>query len=192
MMANKEDPTMTIAPQTAQSTWAVDKTHSNVEFSVKHLVISTVRGHFRDFDATVSLDESNPENSTVTASIDVASVNTNEEARDEHLRSDDFFNAAEFPKMTFQSTQVEQLGPTKFKVTGNLTIRDVTREVVLNGNFEGRVQDPWGSERAAFEADTEISRKDFNVRWNQMLEAGGAVVSDKVKIHLYIEAVRQA
>lgn len=178
--------------QTAQSTWTVDKTHSNVDFSVRHLVISTVRGHFREFDATVYLDESNPENSRVSASVDVASVDTNEPARDEHLRSDDFFNAAEFPKLTFESTSVEQLGPTKFKVTGNLTIRDVTREVVLDGNFEGRVQDPWGNERAAFEAETEISRKDFNVRWNQMLEAGGAVVSDKVKIHLYIEAVKQA
>ncbi len=178
-----------VVPST--STWTVDKTHSNVDFSVKHLVISTVRGHFRDFDATVYLDESNPENSTVSASIDVASIDTNEGARDEHLRSDDFFNAAEFPKLTFASTSVEQLGPTKIKVTGNLTIRDITREVVLDGNFEGRIQDPWGNERAAFEADTEISRKDFNVRWNQMLETGGAVVSDKVKIHLYIEAVKQ-
>lgn len=178
-----------VVPST--STWTVDKTHSNVDFSVKHLVISTVRGHFRDFDATVYLDESNPENSTVSATIDVASIDTNEAARDEHLRSDDFFNAAEFPKLTFASTSVEQLGPTKFKVTGNLTVRDVTREVVLDGNFEGRIQDPWGNERAAFEADTEISRKDFNVRWNQMLETGGAVVSDKVKIHLYIEAVKQ-
>lgn len=154
-------------------------------------MISTVRGHFRDFDATLHIDEDEPENSSVTATIDVASIDTNEEKRDAHLRSDDFFNADDFPKITFQSTRVERLDGTNIRLTGNLTIRDVTQPVVLDGDFEGRIEDPWGNERIAFTARTEISRQDFNVRWNQLLEAGGAVVSDKVKINLYVEAVRQ-
>lgn len=182
---------MTTQQKTAASTWTLDKSHSNVDFQVKHLVISTVRGHFRDFDATLHIDEDEPDNSSVTAAIDVASIDTNEPNRDAHLRSDDFFNADDFPKITFESTRVERLDGRDFRLTGNLTIRDVTLPVVLDGDFEGRIQDPWGGERIAFSAKTEISRQDFNVRWNQLLETGGAVVSDKVKINLYVEAVRQ-
>jgi polyisoprenoid-binding protein YceI len=182
---------MTTQQQTATSTWKLDKSHSNVDFQVKHLVISTVRGHFRDFDATLHIDEDEPENSSVTATIDVASIDTNEESRDAHLRSDDFFNADDYPKITFESTRVERPDGTALRITGNLTIRNVTLPVVLDGEYEGRIEDPWGNERIAFSAQTEISRQDFNVRWNQLLEAGGAVVSDKVKIHLYVEAVRQ-
>ncbi len=183
---------MTAPTQAATNTWTVDKTHSNVDFSVKHMVISTVRGTFREFDATVDIYEGNPSASRVLATIDVASIDTNVPDRDAHLRSDDFFNAEQFPKMTFESTRVEYAGGEDFKVVGNLTIRDVTREVVLEGQFGGRIQDPWGNDRAAFSAQGEISRKDFNVRWNQLLETGGAVVGDRVKINLYIEAVRQA
>jgi polyisoprenoid-binding protein YceI len=182
---------MTTAPTTAVNTWKIDKTHSNIDFQVKHLMISTVRGHFREFDAAIELDEARPENSRVTATIDVASIDTSTPDRDAHLRSDDFFNAEAFPKITFESTTVERKGETELRLTGNLTIRDVTREVVLDGEFEGRVTDPWGNDRVAFSAHTEISRKDFNVRWNQALEAGGVAVSDKVKILLHVEAVRQ-
>jgi len=182
---------MTTQQQVATSTWTVDKTHSNVDFSVKHMVISTVRGTFRDFDATLQVDEEDPAKSRVSASIDVASIDTNVPDRDAHLRSDDFFGADQFPSLTFESTSVEFDGSEKLKVIGNLTIRDITREVTLVGEFGGRIQDPWGNDRAAFSAETEISRKDFNVRWNQVLETGGAVVSDKVKIRLYIEVVRQ-
>ena len=182
---------MTTQQQLATSTWTVDKAHSNVDFSVKHMVISTVRGAFREFEATLHIDEANPPASRVSVTIDVASIDTNAPDRDAHLRSDDFFNAEQFPKLTFQSKRVELEGEAKFRVTGDLTIRDVTREIVLQGTFSGRVQDPWGNDRAAFSAETEISRKDFNVRWNQMLETGGAIVSDRVKIHVYIEAVRQ-
>jgi polyisoprenoid-binding protein YceI len=182
---------MTTAQKTKTAAWTVDKTHSNVDFRVKHLVVSTVRGHFREFDATLELDEEQPENSRVTATIDVASIDTNAEDRDNHLRSDDFFNAEQYPKITFESRRIQRLGERDFKLTGNLTIRDVTQEVELDGEFEGRVRDPWGGERVAFSASTEISRKEFNVRWNQALEAGGMVVSDTVKINLYIEAVQQ-
>lgn len=117
---------MTTQQKTATSTWTIDKTHSNVDFQVKHFVISTVRGHFRDFDATLHIDEDDPENSSVTATIDVATVETNEASRDAHLRSDDFFNAKDFPKITFQSTRVERLDGTEFRLIGDLTIRDVT------------------------------------------------------------------
>jgi len=182
---------MTIEQQTRTATWTVDKAHSNVDFRVKHLVVSTVRGHFREFEATLELDEERPENSRVTATIDVASIDTNAEERDNHLRSDDFFNADDYPKITFESTRVNRTGERGFKLTGNLTIRDVTREVELDGEFEGRIRDPWGGERVAFSASTEISRKEFNVRWNQALEAGGMVVSDTARINLYIEAVQQ-
>ncbi len=182
---------MTTEQKTQTSTWKIDRSHSNIDFQVKHLMISTVRGSFRDFEATVELDEADPRNSRVSASVDVASIDTNEAGRDEHLRSDDFFNAEAFPKITFLSTKLERDGETEFRLTGDLTIRDVTREVVLDGEFEGRVIDPWGNDRVAFSAHTEISRKAFNVRWNQALETGGFAVSDKVKIHIYVEAVRQ-
>lgn len=182
---------MTTAPQVQTATWTVDKTHSNIDFEVRHLMISKVRGHFRDFDATLIIDEEQPERSRLTAEIDVASIDTSVEDRDTHLRSDDFFGADQFPKITFKSTRVERGDGKSFRLTGDLTIRDVTREVVLEGEFEGRIQDPWGKDRAAFSASVEISRKDFNVRWNQALEAGGVAVGDKVKISLHIEAVRE-
>jgi polyisoprenoid-binding protein YceI len=183
---------MTTAQQAGVSTWALDKTHSNVDFQVKHLMISNVRGSFREFDATLHIDEAQPENSRVTASIAVASLDTNVPDRDAHLRSDDFFNAEKYPNITFESTRVDVLDGHDFRLTGDLTIRDVTRRVVLDGQYEGRIQDPWGNERIAFSAATEISREEFDVRWNAGLETGGVVVSDRVKIKLYVEAVRQA
>jgi len=183
---------MTTQTETRTSTWTIDKTHSIAEFAVKHLVVTTVKGHFREFDGALNIDEANPENSSVSASIDVASIDTNAPDRDAHLRSDDFFNAEKFPKITFQSTRVELIDEGHAKVHGALTIRDVTREVVLDTEYEGQVDDPWGNRRATFTATTQISRKDFNVRWNQMIETGGAVVSDNIKITLHIETVKQA
>ena len=182
---------MTTATKTTNQYLENRQDAPNVDFKVKHLMISTVRGHFREFDATIVLDEANPENSRVTATIDVASVDTNVPDRDAHMRSDDFFNAEKFPKIAFESTKLERRSETEFRLAGNLTIRDITREVVLEDEFEGRLIDPWGNDRAAFSAHTEISRKDFNVRWNQALETGGVAVSDSVKVSIYIEAVRQ-
>lgn len=183
---------MTTQAETRTSTWTIDKTHSIVEFAVKHLVITTVKGQFRDFEGTIHVDEANPENSSVAASIDVASIDTNVADRDAHLRSDDFFNAEQFPKITFKSTRVERVSDERAKVHGELTIRDVTRPVVLDTDYDGQVDDPWGNRRAAFTATAQISRKDFNVRWNQVIETGGAVVGDNIKITLHLEAVRQA
>ena len=181
---------MTQQTETRTTTWTLDKSHSNVDFSVKHLMISTVRGHFRDFDATIELDEANPESSTVSATVKTASIDTGEEQRDTHLRSDDFFNAEKYPEMKFRSTRIERLDQTRFRLTGDLTIRDVTREGVLDGAYEGRITDPWGNDRIAFSAEGSISRNDFGVRWNQALETGGVVVGDKVKLTLRVEAVR--
>jgi len=177
--------------RTATSTWTIDPAHSSAEFAVKQLMVSTFKGHFRSLEGTVHLDEANPANSSVAASVDVASVDTQTPDRDAHLRSDDFFNAERYPKMTFRSTRVEQIDGTNWKVTGELTVRDVTKEVVLDTEYEGRIVDPWGNERIGFTARTELSRKEFGVRWNAAIETGGVVVGDKVRISLNIEIVRQ-
>jgi len=177
--------------RTATSTWTIDPAHSSAEFAVKHLMVSTFKGHFRSLEGTVHLNEANPANSSVAASVDVASVDTQTPDRDAHLRSDDFFNAERYPKMTFRSTRVEQVDGTNWKVTGELTVRDVTKEVVLDTEYEGRIVDPWGNERIGFTARTELSRKEFGVRWNAAIETGGVVVGDKVRISLNIEIVRQ-
>src|SRR3989442_5745821 len=138
---------MTTATQTATSTWTIDPTHSIAEFAVKHLVITTVKGRFRDLEGTLQIDEERPENSSVSASIDVASIDTNVADRDAHLRSDDFFNAEQYPKITFRSTRVERVDDANYKVHGDLTIRDVTKEVVLDTEFEGQIDDPRANRR---------------------------------------------
>ncbi len=178
--------------RTAVSTWTIDPVHSIAEFAVRHMMVSTVKGRFRSMEGAITLDEERPERSSVTASIDVASIDTAEPDRDAHLRSDDFFNAERFPKMTFRSTRVELLGEDRARVFGDLTIRDVTKEVALDVEFEGRTKDPWGNERIGFSATTELNRKEFGLRWNQVLETGGVVVGDRVKVSLHIEAVRQS
>lgn len=177
--------------QTATSTWTIDPAHSVAEFAVKHMMVSTFKGHFRSLEGTVYLDEETPANSSVTASVDVAGVDTQTPDRDAHLRSDDFFNAEQYPKMTFRSTRVEQVDEDNWKVAGDLTIRDVTKEVVLDTEYEGRILDPWGNERIGFTARTELSRKEFGVRWNTLIESGGVVVGDRVRVELHIEVIRQ-
>ncbi len=183
---------MTTATKTATSTWTIDPAHSIAEFAVKHLVVTTVKGRFRDLEGTLQIDEAQPEDSSVSASIDVASIDTGVADRDAHLRSDDFFNAERYPQITFRSTRVERANDRNFNLHGDLTIREVTKPVVLDTEFEGEVDDPWGNRRAAFTATTQISRNKFGVKWNQLIETGGAVVGDNVKITLHIEAVRQA
>jgi polyisoprenoid-binding protein YceI len=173
----------------ATRTWNIDTTHSNVSFSIRHLVIAKVRGSFKSFSGAVALDEASPERSTVTVEIDVASIDTAEPKRDEHLRSADFFDVAQFPKLTFVSKRVETEGKEVARVIGDLTIHGVTREVTLAVEELGRAKDPWGGERAAFSATASIDRKDFGLRWNQALEAGGVLVGDKVEIALDVQAV---
>ena len=177
--------------QVAVSTWNIDASHSIAEFAVKHMMVSTVKGRFATLEGAVEIDDGAPTLSSVRASIDVASITTNDEARDTHLKSDDFFNAEKFPKLTFASTRVERISSENYRVIGDLTIRDVTKEVVLDTEFEGQVRDPWGNQRAGFTATTQINRSDFGVNFNGLLETGGVIVSDKVKITLHIELVRQ-
>src|SRR4030042_3104076 len=140
---------MRTATQTRTSTWTIDPTHSIVEFAVKHLVVTTVKGRFRELEGTLEIDEAHPEDSSVSASIDVASIDTSVADRDAHLRSDDFFNAERYPKITFRTTGVERLDDTNYRVRGDLTIRDVTKSVVLDTEFEGEGDDPWGTRRGA-------------------------------------------
>jgi polyisoprenoid-binding protein YceI len=182
---------MTTETATRTTTWTADPMHTIAEFAVKHFVVTTVKDRFRDLEATLHIDEANPENSWVETKIAVASVDTNVEMRDNDLRSDNFFSADKFPYITFRSTRVERLGEERFRLTGHLTIRDVTKEVVLDGEYEGQIDDPYGNRRAAFTATTRIRRSDFGMRWNQILEGGGVTVSDEVKITIHVEAVRQ-
>lgn len=181
---------MTTAAVAAKTTWAIDAGHSNVEFAVRHLMISTVRGRFPDVIGTVQLDSEDPANSTVDVAVNVASIDTRQEQRDEHLRSADFFDVATFPALTFKSTRVRRDGD-DFQVDGDLTIRGVTRPVTLRATEEGRTRDPWGGERIGFSASTKINRRDFGLTWNQVLEAGGFAVGDEVKITVDVELVKQ-
>lgn len=179
------------ASETGTSTWSIDAAHSNVEFAVKHMMVSTVKGRFDAVEGVLEIDETAPERSRISAAIDVASIDTGGEQRDAHLRSDDFFNAERYPKITFRSTAIEKDGD-DWKMTGDLTIREVTRPVTLDVEFDGRGIDSYGNDRAGFTATTKINRKDFGVNWNGVIETGGVVVGDAVKITLNIAAVRRA
>lgn len=182
----------TTTPQTA-TTWAIDTAHSNVEFSVKHMMISTVKGMFQQVEGTINWDGQNFESAAVVARIDSSSITTFNEMRDNHLKTNDFFSADEWPDMTFRSTRIEPDGDGEFKVHGDLTIRGETRPVVLETEFDGLMEkDAFGKRRAAFTAETAINRKDFGITWNGAIESGGVVVGDKVKVTLHIAAVTDA
>lgn len=174
------------------TTWSIDAAHSHVEFAVRHLMISTVKGRFAEVSGTVRSDDTDPAKGEVDISIGVASVDTREPQRDAHLRSADFFDADKFPTITFKSRRLTDAKGDRFKIAGDLTIRGVTREVVLEVTSEGRGKDPWGGERAGFSATAKIKRSDFGLTWNQVLETGGVAVGDEVKISLDVELVRQA
>jgi polyisoprenoid-binding protein YceI len=174
----------------ATTTLNIDTTHSGIHFSIRHMVIAKVRGAFKAFSGAVQYDAENPANSSVSVSIEAASIDTGVAQRDAHLKSPDFFDAAKFPALTFQSTRVEKGSGNHLRVTGNLTIRDITREVVLDAEALGTGKDPWGNTRVAFEAKTSIDRRDFGLTWNQALEAGGVLVGEKVEIALEVQAVQ--
>ena len=175
----------------ATSTWTIDPTHSEVSFTVRHMMVTNTRGLFSKFAGTVTLDEADVTRSTVNVEIEASSVTTRDEQRDTHLRSADFFDAAKFPKLTFQSTRVERRGD-ELNITGDLTIRGTTRSVVLKGSaLSPAVKDPWGNMRRSIEANTKINRKDFGLVWNTALEAGGVLVSDEVSIHLEAQFIEK-
>jgi polyisoprenoid-binding protein YceI len=169
-------------------TWNVDPSHSRVGFVARHLMVSKVRGSFASFSGTITVAD-DPLASTVDASVDIASVSTGDEGRDGHLLSADFFDAEQFPTMTFATTSIRQDGD-DYVLVGDLTIKGVTKQVEFELEFEGVNTDPWGNTKAGFEAETEISRKDFGLEWNVALETGGVLVGDKVKITLDIQAAK--
>lgn len=168
------------------TTWSIDPTHSEIAFKVKHMMISTVTGYFDDFEATVETDGDNFNNADIEFSAKTASINTKNKDRDAHLRSDDFFNAEKFPELKFVSKSFDGE-----KLIGDLTIRDVTKEVNLDVDFNGIAVDPYGQTKAGFEVKGEVNRKDFNLTWNAVTEAGSIVVSDKVKLEIDVQFVKQ-
>jgi polyisoprenoid-binding protein YceI len=168
-----------------------DLAHSSIGFWVRHLMVSKVHGRFSQWTGSLEFDEQQPGASRISVSIDAASIDTKEAARDGHLRSPDFLDAEHFPHITFTSTSVAKTAGGELLVSGDLTIRGVTRPVQLAAEYAGRVKDPWGGERLGFSATTTINRSDYGLTWNQGLEAGGVLVSDKIEISIEIEAVRE-
>jgi len=173
---------------TTTTTWTIDSAHSVIEFAVKHMMFTTAKGRFQDFDGTITIDEQDVTNSIVDVTIKPGSISTQAEDRDNHLRGADFFDVETFPDVTFRGTSVESAGGDDLRVTGELTIRDVTRPVVLDAAFQGRGTNPWGQKVIGYEATTKFSRKAFGLGWNQALESGGVLVSDEVKLSLDIQA----
>jgi polyisoprenoid-binding protein YceI len=180
----------TQAPATS-TTWKIDPAHTNVEFAAKHLMITTVKGRFPDVEGEIVMSDADLSKSSVTATIKAASIDTRTGQRDDHLRSADFLDAAKYPEMTFKSTRITG-DKSNFKLTGNLTIRGVTREVTLDVTNEGTTKDPWGGDRVAFSATTKLDRREFGLTWNQAIEAGGVLVGNDVKVSIDVQAVKQA
>ena len=172
--------------------WNLDTVHSGINFTVRHMVVSKVRGRFAKFNGTVALDESDITRSTVEATIDASSIDTGTAQRDDHLKSADFFDVERFPEIRFLSTPIEKVSGDRYRVTGELTIHGVTRSVALETEYGGRGKDPWGNERVGFTAKGAIDRKDFGLVWNQALETGGVLVSDRVDLELEVQVVRAA
>jgi polyisoprenoid-binding protein YceI len=173
------------------STWKIDPSHSHIEFGVKHLMISTVKGRFADVEGDIVIHDSDPARSSVTATIKALSIDTRTGQRDDHLRSADFLDAANFPEITFRSKRITGES-SEFKVVGDLTIRGTTKEVTLDVTNEGSGKDPWGGERIGFSGKTKFDRREFGLTWNQAIESGGVVVGHEVKVTLEVEAVKQA
>jgi polyisoprenoid-binding protein YceI len=169
--------------------WKIDSAHSQITFSVRHMMISNAHGRFENFTGTVDFNETDPILSSVTVEIDTNSVNTREPQRDGHLKSPDFFNAAEFPTATFKSSRIEKVNDNHGKIYGTLTIRGVSQEVVLTTEYAGQSK-MWGKTSAGFSASTRINRKDFGLNWNQVLESGGILVGDDVNISIELEIVK--
>jgi len=185
--------TMAFQASAATTTWKIDPLHTAAQFAVKHMMISTVRGEFKGVTGAVIWDDQDVTKSSVDVTIDAKTVNTGEEKRDQDLRSANFFEVEKFPTLTFKSKKVESAGAGKLKITGDLTMHGVTKEVVLD--VEGpsaAVKDPWGNTRAAASATTKVNRQDFGVKWNANMDGGGVVVGDTVTITIDLEMVKQA
>jgi polyisoprenoid-binding protein YceI len=170
-------------------TWQLDPSHSQIQFTVRHLMISKVRGNFNEFTFDVDYDEDTPANSAVDVTIDTSSASTNDAQRDGHLQSPDFFNVAEFPTATFKSTRVEMTGDNEGKIYGDLTIRDTTKEVLIDAEYLGAATDPWGTNHAHFTGITTIDRRDWGLEWNAGLDTGGVLAGWKVQLDFDIQLI---
>lgn len=174
------------------ATWKIDPAHSEIEFKVKHLMITNVTGHFAGYDATLASDKDDFSDAKISFEADVNSISTKNAQRDEHLKSADFFDAAKYEKISFKSTDVKKKDAENFVLTGDLTIRDVTRPVDLDVEYTGTLVDPYGQTKAGFELKGKINRKDFGLTWSATTEAGGLVLSDDVRLALAVQMVKQA
>lgn len=171
----------------AQNAWKIDKSHSNVGFSVSHLIISETTGQFKSYDGTIEFSKEDLSDAKINFSIEVASINTDNEGRDKHLRSDDFFNAEKFPKITFVGKSIKRVEGKKYKLTGDFTMRDVTKTITLDVVFNGIVKDPWGNTKAGFKVSGEVNRLEYGLKWNNLMETGGAVAGKEVTITVNLE-----
>lgn len=170
--------------------WQIDSAHTHITFTARHMMISKVRGNFEQFSGSVNFDAANPTQTTVNIEVDLASVNTRDEQRDGHLKSPDFFDVEEYPTMSFNSSRVEQVDENNGRLYGQLTIKDITKEIVLDVEYAGIAKSPWGSESAGFSAHGSLNRKDWGLNWNQALETGGFLVGDKINIEIELELVK--
>ena len=182
--------TTVTAPSTVTGTYAIDASHSRIGFVARHAMVTKVRGSFNEFEGSGYFDADQPANSHLELVIKTASIDTRNADRDGHLRGNDFFAMDEYPKITFRSTSVEQTGHAEYRVTGDLTIKGITKPVSVDFDYTGAVVDPWGNQRIGLEGNTTINRKDWGVSWNAALEAGGVLVSEKVTLEFEVSAVR--
>lgn len=171
--------------------WALDPTHSSVDFTIRHMMIAKVKGTFHTFTADIEADADDLSTAKISFEVDLASIDTRNADRDNHLRTGDFFEVEKYPKMTFKATNIKKTGSDTYDVTGDLTIKDVTRQETFHVTYEGSGKDPWGNERAGFSAEGKIDRSDYGLTWNAALETGGVLVGNEVKISLEIEALKQ-
>lgn len=174
------------------TTHSIDTAHSEISFSVRHMMFAKVHGQFKAWSTVLAYDAADPTKTTLRVEVDTGSIDTREEKRDAHLRSGDFFDVEKFPRMTFESKRVEAAGKGRYKLTGDLTIRDTTREITLDVEETGGGRDPWGNQRVGFSVKGALNRSDFGLKWNQALEAGGVLVSDRVEIDAEVQAVQAA
>jgi len=179
--------TLFIGANAQNTNWNIDPTHTNVKFSVTHLMVTEVDGNFKTFNGKVVAPTPDFNNASVEFSVDVNSINTDNTDRDNHLKGDDFFNAAKYPQMTFKSSSFKKVKDNKYELIGDLTIRDVTKRVTFDVKYNGIMKDPWGNTKAGFQGKGKINRKDYNLKWSVLTEAGGMVVSDEVEIVVNIE-----
>lgn len=184
--------TTTTATTATRTKWAVDPSHSEISFKVKHLMIANVKGEFQKFNASIEAAGTDFSDAKAHATLDSAGIFTNDENRDKHLRSEDFFNAEKHPHLSFTGTSMQHIGGNDYKLTGDLTIKDITKPVTLDVEFGGKNTDPWGNEKLAFSLSGKLDRKEWGLNWNSALETGGVLVSDEVRISAELQFVKQA